>query len=351
MVAHMQGANRSEASREDEIAAIAMHRPHLVILGAGASRAAFPDGDANGRSLPLMANLVEALDLHAVLDEAGVDGDRSDFEGLYSGLVADPALGAVRAAVEDAIYDYFDSLQLPEEPTLYDHLLLSLRPKDVIATFNWDPFLIMAARRNLCLKGKVATMLFLHGNVWSGFCEEDGIYGVKRTRCSKCGREFMPSALLYPVTEKRYTEDPQIRNSWGDFVTVLRHAFMVTIFGYSAPRTDVEARRAMLEAWGGWRQREFEQIEIIDVRDEAELRDSWSDFIHTHHYDVEKDFYRSWIANHPRRTGEAYIHQHLEARFIESNPIPRDLDLRGLEAWFRPLMSVEEDSDTVAAGW
>jgi cyclic nucleotide-binding protein len=30
----------------------------------------------------------------------------------------------------------------PELLTLYDHLVLSLRPKDVIATFNWDPFLI-----------------------------------------------------------------------------------------------------------------------------------------------------------------------------------------------------------------
>jgi hypothetical protein len=31
-------------------------RSHVVILGAGASYAAFPDGDKNGRKLPLMWN-------------------------------------------------------------------------------------------------------------------------------------------------------------------------------------------------------------------------------------------------------------------------------------------------------
>ena len=34
------------------------HHPHVVILGAGASLAAFPDGDKNGRKLPLMNDIV-----------------------------------------------------------------------------------------------------------------------------------------------------------------------------------------------------------------------------------------------------------------------------------------------------
>ena len=36
-------------SREQEIADVRIGRPHVVILGAGASLAAFPDGDRNGR--------------------------------------------------------------------------------------------------------------------------------------------------------------------------------------------------------------------------------------------------------------------------------------------------------------
>ena len=42
-------------------------RRHIVILGAGASVAAFPDGDANGKRLPTMANFVEMLSLESIL--------------------------------------------------------------------------------------------------------------------------------------------------------------------------------------------------------------------------------------------------------------------------------------------
>ena len=41
---------------EDEQNNVFVERPHLVVLGAGASRAAFPDGDKNGKRLPLMAD-------------------------------------------------------------------------------------------------------------------------------------------------------------------------------------------------------------------------------------------------------------------------------------------------------
>jgi hypothetical protein len=40
-----------------------MGRPHVYILGAGASYAAFPRGEKTGRKLPLMNNLVEILQL------------------------------------------------------------------------------------------------------------------------------------------------------------------------------------------------------------------------------------------------------------------------------------------------
>ncbi|MBU4399752.1 MAG: hypothetical protein KKE86_10510, partial [Planctomycetes bacterium] len=47
--------------------------PHVVILGAGASLAACPNGDALGRQLPLMANLVEILDLKDLIAGTGHD--------------------------------------------------------------------------------------------------------------------------------------------------------------------------------------------------------------------------------------------------------------------------------------
>jgi hypothetical protein len=39
------------------------HSPHVVILGAGASRAAFPNGDAKEKRLPLLVDLPDCLDL------------------------------------------------------------------------------------------------------------------------------------------------------------------------------------------------------------------------------------------------------------------------------------------------
>ena len=48
-----------EVSAQQEIEQIEMGRPHVVILGAGASYAAFPNGDMHGRKLPLMNNFVE----------------------------------------------------------------------------------------------------------------------------------------------------------------------------------------------------------------------------------------------------------------------------------------------------
>ena len=50
-----------ELSIEDEIKDVKFGRPHVVILGAGASLAAFPNGDANGIRLPLMLDFIEKI--------------------------------------------------------------------------------------------------------------------------------------------------------------------------------------------------------------------------------------------------------------------------------------------------
>ena len=40
----------------------------------------------------------------------------------------------------------------------------------------------------------------------------------------------------------------------------------------------------MKKAWGAVEDRNFEEIEIVDLREEDEVIESWGDFIHTHHY-------------------------------------------------------------------
>jgi hypothetical protein len=175
-------------SKEDEAKQVAMERPHVVILGAGASLATFPNGDRTGRKLPLMDNLVAELGLENLIARSGITFDRNNFEAIYSKLFEDDTQVALR-----------------------------------------------------------------------------------------------------------------------------------------------------------------EQIEIIDVKDEDELDRTWRPFIHTHHRDIHTrannppaDFYDSWIANHPRRTGEAWLNQYCLNRWIEHNPVPRELGFEQLWDWFEKLTEFEK---------
>jgi len=131
------------ATRDELIRNPEMQRPHVVILGAGASRAACPQGDKNGRHLPTMENLVEIIGLSPLLAKYGITNVHENFEALYSSLDSDQSQSGLTQKIETSIHDYFASLELPDHPTVYDHLLLSLRKKDAIFTFNWDPFLLM----------------------------------------------------------------------------------------------------------------------------------------------------------------------------------------------------------------
>lgn len=331
-----------EFTAEQEISQILMERPHLVILGAGASRAAMPSGDLAGRRLPLMRDFAEIVPVGPLLARAGLQ-DVPDFEAAYSTVAKDPDLQQLRRDLDTEVFNYFNALRLPPKPTIYDLLLLSLRPKDVIATFNWDPFLIQAVLRNKVLRGRIPTLLFLHGNVLAGYCEKDSMHGVRGARCSRCGAQLQRYPLLYPVADKDYLGVPAIGDAWKAVDHALKSTFMVTVFGYSAPQSDKAAMDLMRGAWGGSEKRSLEEFEIIDVREEAQLVASWDEFIHTHHYQVHSQFGTSWIAKHPRRTGEAYWNQNIEAKFIHGNPIPAMESLESLWAWFAPLLKVEAE--------
>jgi hypothetical protein len=335
-----------EKSVEEEIADVRMKRPHVVLLGAGASRQAFPRGERNGKHLPVMADFLKTASFANVLTSAGISHAGRNFEELYSELAVNPANAPILEALEKAVFQYFSSLELPDEPALYDHLVVSLRPKDVIATFNWDPFLIQAVRRNGKRIGQPPNLLFLHGNVLAGYCERDEVHGVRGARCSRCGGSFASSKLLYPIAQKDYETDPAIRSEWQALKEALKAAFMLTIFGYSAPQSDRGAVDLLHEAWGGWEKRHLEQVEMIDIKPEEELRETWSRFVHTHHYQVHADFYDSWIANHPRRTGEAYWSQYMDVRFIEPHRVPRTGSFPDLWSWFDPLVAAETASGT-----
>ena len=155
--------------------------------------------------------------------------------------------------------------------------------------------------------------------------------------------------LLFPVKHKDYANDPYITNEWRRVRAALKHTCRVTIFGYGAPKTDVEAVRLMKEAWGTAEDRNLEQFEIIDIQSEDVVHDRWSRFIHSHHYDYCTDYFESILAYFPRRTGESFMHQFLpstaEEALQEPSPVPTDFtDLEQMWDWFRPLVQAEEEA-------
>lgn len=103
-------------------------RPHVVILGAGASRAALPNGDGSGRPIPVMKDLVALTGIGELLEARGLRWQNRNFEELYAELKSDDAHCETTDAVEKHIRSYFEAMCLPDQPCLYDHLLLSLRP-------------------------------------------------------------------------------------------------------------------------------------------------------------------------------------------------------------------------------
>jgi len=273
---------------------------HVVLLGAGASNAAFPNGEATGKSLPLMDNFVKTLGLSSLLKGAKID-PTGNFETIYSNIKDDN----LRKILEERINGYFNKLELPATATLYDRLLLSLREKDTIFTFNWDPFLFDAYQRN---KGilPLPEIYFLHGNVRIGSCKTHYEFGRRGNICSTCNAKFEDVTLLYPIEKKNYfTKNKYIASSWKEAKDRFANAFTLTIFGYSAPTSDIEAKAILQTAWLSKSKRKFEHIEIIDIIDASNIAKRWKKLTPTYHSQTSVSFEKTRLWRWPRRSCEA----------------------------------------------
>ena len=323
---------------------------HVVILGAGASIASTRrNGEANGKKLPSMDNFSEVLGLADILENVPQKLQAKNFENLYGNLHNDNPDSELIKEIEERISQYFGDMKLPDEPTIYDYLVLSLRRKDLIATFNWDPFLYQAWIRNSKFTKDLPGIIFLHGNVAIGYSKEDKRCGPAGMYMRQDGGYFEPTKLLYPVNQKNYNDDEFISIEWDIIKERLKKesgTVRATIFGYGAPVSDVEAVSLLNTAWGTPDDREMEQFEIIDISPEDELRQRWNGFIHSHHYDVTDNYFGSSLAYNPRRTSKSYYshYQPLSPKeaFRASNPIPQDFKtLEDLWEWHRPLIEAE----------
>ncbi len=322
-------------------------RPHLVILGAGATMATIPNGDKNGKKSCVMDNMIDILNLGDILKDVKLKTESKNIEDIYSELSDSDIYKEVRDNLELAIRKYFCSLELPDFPTIYDLLVLSLRDKDCIASFNWDDLLIQAYQRVSKITKKLPILLFLHGNISAGFCTKCNSMGSLNSQCPECGQPFEPSPLLFPVRKKDYSNFFFI-TQWQEFKDYVQYAGYITIFGYSAPKSDVEAIKIMQEAFST-ESKLWHAIEVIDTGDESKITDNWSFFGEpTHwHFKVIKSLFNSILAEFPRRSLEGYYKRNYGAKgvWFGKSGVQLNPDCKNILELFTPLLENEKRND------
>lgn len=333
---------------DDDIKKFVTNRPHVFILGAGASKAALPYGDRNGVECPVMDDFLKKTGLEYILQDTPFQSLKDNLETIYSALHESGKFHKKLEALENGVRAYFDQLALPFTPTVYDYLLLSLRDKDYIFTFNWDDLLIQSYYRVWKITKNLPKIYFLHGNIAMGYCEScAGVVHFSDKFCPKCGKKLIQQPLLYPVREKNYHFNPSISNAWHDFLIILKNCSILTIFGYGAPPSDAAAIDLMKEAFSSTFRR-YDSIEIIDVKPESQLIEEWDPFLSPTNYHVEcyKDFFDSFVAKFPRRSIEGYVQTKLNGWFgkssIELSPQSSIWDIGDL---LQPLIDRECNSD------
>lgn len=89
-----------------------VHSPHVVILGAGASRACCMKGDREGRKLPLMNDFIECLGIKDVIRKSGHD-PCGNFEAIYSQIYR-TGNSNVLNELNTIIADYFSRITIPD---------------------------------------------------------------------------------------------------------------------------------------------------------------------------------------------------------------------------------------------
>ena len=314
--------------------------PHTFILGAGASCASFPNGDKYGKEIPLMNNFIDVLGLDIFFEQNQVEISSRNIEAIYSELVEEKNNVGLVKELNNKIRHYFSSLVIPDEVTLYDELILSLQAKDAIFTFNWDPLLSQAYSRNLCVK-ELPKIHFLHGNVSIGICEKDKHSGYLGNSCSKCGQPFSPINLLYPVKNKDYTSDPFIKSEWDSLDRCVKESFYITIFGYSAPKTDVEAVSLLETAWRRNSRYEFNEVNIVDILPRANVENNWSGFIYKSHGGIYDNVRDTQSFRYARRSCESWGDAIMQGEAWHENNIPQFRHLQELQSWVKQLVEEE----------
>ena len=93
------------------------------------------------------------------------------------------------------------------------------------------------------------------------------------------------------------------------------------------------------------KERNLEEIELIDIRDEEAVVESWSEFIHTHHYSYNTSFFASTLARCPRRTCEATFDRLMKCIWLDGRKgFKESMSFADISKFISPLVVEEENA-------
>ena len=117
-------------TREEGIETVYDGPSHVVILGAGASIAStIHNPEPSGKKLLSMDNFIDVVGLKRFWIRWTAIARPGNFEEIYSCLYTKDPNSRTIQEVGQKVFDYFSDLRLPDTPTIYDYLLLALRPQ------------------------------------------------------------------------------------------------------------------------------------------------------------------------------------------------------------------------------
>ena len=93
-------------------------RPHVLILGAGASKAAELHGDSLDLKLPVINELPDAIELATLVGSTEVEEAKSDFESYFSRIASKSEYSTISKDIEERIYAYFASIPISGSCTI-----------------------------------------------------------------------------------------------------------------------------------------------------------------------------------------------------------------------------------------
>lgn len=273
---------------------------HLVILGAGSTIATIPNGDKNGNHAytlngflkdPFFANFLDSLESKYT--------SKTDVEKMCAQLYVEDRRRYDE--FETLIREKYESLQLPDEFTILERLVMSLTADDAIISFNWDDLIVQAYNKakEFIPMTLLPNLYFPHGNAQA--CYNEHRYGSSRNP-DNIGMK--PSPLNMPIDDLEYKNDLFIKSQWNIMDWYVRYSQMITIFGYRGPSSDKQDLKHMESLL---RQNQIcGKIEIIDKTKESahEVANNLKRLVRLTECEADccGSFYESSIAQHPRQT-------------------------------------------------